>query len=145
MEDDRIVVEPLLREPLVVALPKTHALCKQRDVPIRALQDERYIFFPREMAPSFYDLVVSSCNRAGFSLHVTHQAEQYLTILGLIASGLGLALMPASVENIGMRGVSFRPLQGSVPHVDLAMIYRRENISELLHSFLKTAREVMRK
>jgi DNA-binding transcriptional LysR family regulator len=114
-------------------------------VPLRALKGERYIFFPREVAPSYYDLVISSCKDAGFSLHVTHQAEQYLTILGLIAGGLGLALVPASVSTIGMRGVAFRALQAPLPQVELAVVYRRDNQSELLHLFLKTTREVMRK
>jgi len=143
VDDKALAVESILREPLVVALPLAHPLSAIREVPLRALANERYIFFPREMAPSFYDLVVSSCHEAGFSLNVTHEAEHFQTMLGLIASGLGVALVPKSVSNLGRRGVRFRPLLPPVPHVELAMAYRRDDDSDLLRAFLSTVKDVL--
>jgi DNA-binding transcriptional LysR family regulator len=142
-DDKALAVQSILREPLVVALPAAHPLSALREVPLLALAKERYIFFPREMAPSFYDLVVSRCHEAGFSLNVTHEAEHFQTMLGLIASGLGVALVPNSVRTLGKRGVRFRQLPAPVPHVELAMAYRRDDDSDLLRAFLNTARDVL--
>jgi DNA-binding transcriptional LysR family regulator len=59
VQDEQLVVEPIPKEPLVAALPRRHPLAASRSVGIRSLARERYIFFPREVAPGFYDLIVS--------------------------------------------------------------------------------------
>jgi len=144
MDAEGLVVEPILKEPLVAALPIGHPLAASRRVQVRSLAKERYIFFPRNVAPSFYDLVVSYYRTAGLSLHVTHEAEHLQTILSLIAGGVGVSLLPASVRHLKRPGVVCCPLRPPVPHVEMKMAYRRDNDSDVLRVFLETAREVAR-
>ena len=141
VEDDGLVVESLLKEPLVVALPRRHPLAARRTIAIRSLAKERHIFFARDVAPSYHDLVVSYCRVAGFTLNITHEADHIQTSLSLIAGGVGVSLLPASVRNIERPGIVCRPLRPPVPYVEMGMAYRADNDSNVLRVFAEMARE----
>jgi DNA-binding transcriptional LysR family regulator len=94
------------------------------------------------MAPAFYDSIVSFCQRAGFSPKVSHETDHLQTSLTLVASGLGVSLVPASIRALGLTGVDYRPLRPPVPYLDMGMAYRREDSSEVLRVFIDTVREV---
>lgn len=143
VDDRTVAVERILREPLVLAMSRGHRLSTLRTVPPRALEGERYILFPRYVAPGFYDEVVAFARRTGFSLNVTQEADHIQTNLTLIASGFGVSLMPASVQRLGHGGVTFRPLRSGIPYVELGLAYRRDSRSEVLGAFLEVVRKVM--
>ena len=63
------------------------------------------------------------------------------TIVGLVAAGIGVALVPSSLQNIPRRGVIYKPVHGLSPTVELGMIWRRDHRGMVLKSFLAAARE----
>lgn len=134
-------VRTVAREPLVVALPAGHPLAAGRDVPLPSLAGEPFVLFPREQGPGLHDLVLAACAEAGFSPAVVQEATQMQTIVGLVAAGLGVALVPGSVRRYRQRGVVFRPLRGPVPTVDLAVAWRRGDPSAVLQAFLGVLEE----
>jgi DNA-binding transcriptional LysR family regulator len=141
-EDRHLVVEPVLREPLIVVLPENHALAARRRIPFKTLATEPWITFPRRLSPGFYDSLVAHCRQAGVTLNVAREAEHFQAQQSLVALGFGLALQPASVQIIRRQGVVYRPLGPPVPHATLGMTYRRDGAPEALTAFRQVVRQV---
>ncbi len=139
--NDALYFETILREPFMVALPADHVLAAGSRVSLDMLATEPFIMFSRRQGPTFYDQIMSLCNQAGFSPTVAQEAVQMPTVLGLVSVGLGIALVPASVQNLQMTGVSYRVLTGVTQTTELAMGWRREDESPVLRAFLDVARE----
>ena len=143
-EDRLLVMESVLREPLIAVLPDGHPLAAHRRVPLKALATEPWISFPRRMSPGFYDSLMAHCRRAGVTLNVVKEAENFQAQQSLVALGFGLALQPASVQIIRRHGVIYRPLAPPIPYAELALAYRRDSASEVLTAFRKLVRHVFR-
>jgi DNA-binding transcriptional LysR family regulator len=73
------------------------------------------------------------------------EAIQMQTILGLGAAGLGIALVPASTRHLRSTGLIYRELQTSTILVEMAAAWRKEATSPVLHTFLRTVREIIHK
>ena len=144
VRDEGLIIKSILRESLVVVMPERHPLATHRRVALGALANEPYIFFPREIAPGFYDEIVGFCRRAGFSPNVVFETDHLQTNLGFVAMGLGVSLLPASVECLKREGVIYRPMRPPVPHVELAMAYRRGENCSALRVFVEVVDEVAR-
>ncbi len=143
--DQVITAEPVLRERLVLALPAGHRLAQQSPVSLRALSQEPFILFPRNQGQSFYDRIVSLCHKAGFSPRVAQEATQMQTILSLVAAGIGVALIPESVQSLRGAGVVYQPLRERAPETGLALAWRRDDDSAVLANFLNVVREEARR
>ena len=63
------------------------------------------------------------------------------TIVGLVAGGIGVALVPSSLQNIPRRGVVYKPVHGLSPTIELGAVWRRDNPGMVIKSFLEVARE----
>ncbi len=137
--DGRLASRVILREPLVVALPATHPLAHHRRIPLGALAGEPFILYPRHLAPGPYDQVLSLCHQAGFSPRVTQEAVEMQTIAGLVAAGIGVSLVVATVQDLRSSGVVYRALDGAAPTMDLAIAWRRDDPSRVLAAFLGIA------
>jgi DNA-binding transcriptional LysR family regulator len=142
--DNRVglVVETIQREPLVAVLPKGHRAARRPRVCVAELQADAMILFPRRAAPGYHDLFVNVCRRAGFVPRIAHETESIQTNLGLVAAGLGVTLMPASIRSLRRTGVVYRSLAPPVPYVEMAVAYGRDHRSTILPAFLRVLREV---
>ena len=142
--DASLLLESVLKEKIVLALPAGHSLTARAKVPLRLLANEPFIIFPRGQGKGFYDHLVSLCRQAGFSPKVAQEAGQMQTILSLVAAGLGVALIPASVQSLRSEGVVYKPLGEQVPGTGIAMIWQRRDESIMLKNFARVVREVAR-
>ena len=131
----------ILQEPFLVALPEHHQLSQQSKISMRMLASEPFILFPRLLAPELYDQIISLCQKVRFSPHVVQEAMQLPTIVSLVAAGIGIAVIPASLQNLGRTGVQYRPIRESTPKAELVMAWRAEPPSTLLQSFLRVAND----
>ena len=114
------------RERFVAALPLGHRLARGRGkLAMSALAGEAFVMVPREIAPGLYDIVTALAARAGFSLNVAQEAIQMQTVVSLVSSGLGAAIVPGSLANLGRRGVVYRELADPHPRLDLWLAWRR--------------------
>jgi len=92
------------REPFQAVLPSDHALALRDAVPLSALAGERFVLFPRHVAPTFYDVLMAAFRAAGFSPTVGEEAAEWHTIVGLVGAGLGVAsLLNPSSGSAGTR------------------------------------------
>jgi DNA-binding transcriptional LysR family regulator len=136
VKEDGLVVRSVSKEPLVAALPTAHRLASAGRLSLAALADVPLVIFPRQLAPGYYDTIVSLFQRAGLHLRIAQEAEHLQTILGLVAGGFGASLLPGSVRNIRSRGVIYRWLADRRPLVETAIAYRADASSEVLRAFI---------
>ncbi len=141
VEENTFSWEIIFQESLMVALPEAHLLANQSDICLQQLAKEPFILFPRILAPGLYDLIISLCQQAGFSPAVTQQAIQMQTIISLVAAEMGVAIAPASLQNMQRIGVVYKNIQQASPKVPLAVIWRSNENSPTVQRFLEVVRQ----
>lgn len=133
------------RERFVVALPARHALARARGrLAMRQLSGEAFVMAPRDIAPGLHDIVALLTARAGFSPRVAQEAIQMQTVVSLVSSGLGVAVVPSSVANLGRRGVAYREIADAHPRLDLWLAWRRGGLGAAGREFVQHARRIAR-
>jgi DNA-binding transcriptional LysR family regulator len=141
-----LAVEILLNEPMVVALPRGHALGERgagEAVGMRDLKYESFIVFARQQGPAIYDSTLTACQRAGFSPRVVQEAPRVTMALGLVAAGLGISVMPASMQRIALDGVVFRAIDDRAGLTAvLALGWRKNDASPTLANFVRLVRRM---
>ncbi|HST43493.1 MAG TPA: LysR substrate-binding domain-containing protein [Conexibacter sp.] len=141
--DPGLEVLTVAREPLVAALPAEHPLAaRATPLPVARLRDEPFVVPARHHMPGLNARVMETCRRAGFEPRAVQDDVWLLqTTLGLVAAGIGVALVPASLEKLGRAGVAFRPLRDPGPDVELGALWRAEDSSAALRNFVAVLRE----
>jgi DNA-binding transcriptional LysR family regulator len=144
-DDSALDFSPVSREPLVVALPETHPLAREPEIDLRTLEHEPFVLPMRYNMPGLYGQVTEVCRQAGFTPRAV-QKDVWLmqTIVGLVASAIGVALVPASLRNIRRKGVVYRTVRGLSPTVETGVVWRRDDSSAVLSAFLDVVGEVAR-
>lgn len=135
-----LVLQPLITEPLVAALPDFHPLAGRKRIPLSALADEPFVLWARRHNHMFHDTVISACAEAGFRPHIGQEAGELGTILGLVAGGLGVSLVPESTRRSRGDGIACVPLQGPSVEIVLALAWREDDGTPLIRTIADTAR-----
>lgn len=134
-----IRLEPIAAEPTIAAVPADHPLARLRRIPLARLAAEPIVLFSREQAPGFHDLIVNRLAATGGASNIVQRAPQTLTIIGLVAAGVGVSPVPASVASLALHGVAYRPLTHA-PAAELALVTRAHDESSLIPAFAECAR-----
>lgn len=132
---------PILQESLVIALPEQHPLAVQSQIPLKALADEPFVLPPPDLVPS-YSQIIDLCQQVGFTPKVVQQATWMITVLSLVAGGVGIALLPANAQNLVRKGVVYREIQGENLTRQLAVIWRRDDSSIILREFIAVTKDI---
>ncbi|HET7479559.1 MAG TPA: LysR family transcriptional regulator [Rubrobacteraceae bacterium] len=142
-EDRALAHEPVSREPLVVALPETHELAAEDKIDLCDLADQPFVLPARYRMPGLHGQVLEACRDAGFEPEAV-QKEVWLmqTIVALVAGGIGVALVPASVRNTPRAGVVYKEVLGLSPTVEMSVVWRRNERNPVVRSFLKVVDEI---
>ena len=143
-----LTVNPLLEEAMLVALPAAHPLAvgdaDSAALPLVALAAETFIVYRRRSGPGLYDAIFAACHAAGFSPLVGQEAPRIVSTLNLVAAGLGIAIVPASLQRMQMDGVSYRRLKGAQPRAPLLLATRRGDTSAVVRRFLDLVKRTAR-
>ena len=123
-----ITVEQVLEEPMVLAVPSAHPLALtgragKVDVPMTAIAAEKLILYRRRAGQGLHDAIIAACHGAGFSPTIEQEAPRLLTTLSLVAAGLGVSVVPASLMRMQIEGIVYRPL-APPPRAPLCCAYR---------------------
>ena len=148
-EPEDLVIDSLLEEPMVVALPCAHALAQNDgDDAVLSLKDlagETFIVYARQHGPGLYDATTAACLKAGFSPRLGQEAPRITSALSLVAAGLGISAVPASMQRMIMDGVAYRRLKGpNQPKAVLNFASRRGDPSAVVRHFLSLVRRAAR-
>lgn len=135
--DEGLSSRPVRKEPIVAVLPAGHRLAEKPELDASELAAERFVMSPRHMGPGLFDRVVAICQRAGFSPNVIQEAVLVPTIVALVAGGLGVSLVPASVEPLGTPNVVYRPLRDTQAATELIVIWKTGNTNPTLETLFR--------
>lgn len=134
--------EVVLSEPFVIVLPRGHPFARKPRLALKSLAAEPFVMFTPRRSP-LYGQIVNSCIRAGFSPNVVQEATHIHTIFGLVRAGIGLAMLPASVQAMRIDGACYRPLTDRQPRAEIAMAWRRADDSPILKAFRAVVHDVL--
>lgn len=147
-EPAELMFHRLIEEPMVVALPSSHPFAREPAAaprPLRAFAGETFIAFARVEGPGMFDATLAACLRAGFTPRLGQEAPRITSTLGLVAVGLGVALVPASMRRVQMDGVAYCDLAlADRPTVPLHLATRRGMGSAVLRNFVDLVRRTAR-
>jgi DNA-binding transcriptional LysR family regulator len=137
-----LTVLPALDEPMVVALPSGHRLADPAaPLALAALAGETFILYRRPVGPGLHDAIIAACDRAGFSPQIGQEAPRMLSTLSLVAAGLGVSLVPASMSRLDAEGVSYRPLDETAAlTAPLNLAYRANEAAAAVRGFIALVR-----
>lgn len=128
-----LTIETMLVEDMVAALPIDHPLAEQgkrKSIALHALAEESFIMTRRPNGPGLYDTIIAACHAAGFSPQVIQEARKNLSTLSLVAAGVGVAVIPASMTRVNAEGVVYLKLTGAAElKAPLHLAYRTGSIS----------------
>ena len=138
--DHWLRTETVMREPLLAAVSRRHALAGRRRLELADLAGEDFVLFPRDLAPGLHEQVLSVCADAGFTPHVVQVSRELYTTVSLVEAGMGVTIIPASVRKMGWRGIRYFPLRskGAVTRIDAA--WRAGHTNPIVDAFLEIVR-----
>jgi DNA-binding transcriptional LysR family regulator len=136
-DPDRFVFQPVADERFIVALPSSHRLASRKRVPASELAKEKFALFPRALAPSCYDAILSICQAAGFTPEVVHESNRVALSLKMIPVVGAVALFPQCVRKERAAGVTYRDLDGSLTTVTCGFLRRSGPAASPIDRFLK--------
>lgn len=140
-----IASEPFLREHLVVALPSGHPLAKRKRLALRDLVQVPLVVQGSGPRPNFTDTLLAMFANAGLKPEVAQNVGDSITAVAVVAGGFGAALVPRSASHLRLPGVVFLPVSDVAPGIaDLVCIYRAEDRSPVLQTFLAELRAFRR-
>lgn len=140
--------ELIVREPYVLALYDDHHLTRFKKINLKKLNGEPFIFYPRSMHPKLYDAVYICFKNAGFTPDIVQEAKTKKTTLSLVASGIGISIVPESSGKLRLDGVQYRPVKGYLPDVEIYAAWNRKQDNPLITNFLhalKKHRQIIKK
>ena len=132
--------ETVLEEPVVVAMPDVHPLAQRSLVRLSDLVGESLVLLTPAGSPGLRAALATSIAQLGGEERIVQEVAEMQTVIGLVAAGVGISLVPESVRALVRHGVTYRPLGDTAPAVRLAMAWRATDDSPVLHSFLEKAR-----
>lgn len=143
--DADIRTEQMMEENLVLAISKQHELASRKRLRLIDVGNEDFVLFPRDLAPGLYAHVLAVCAEAGVHPRIVQTSRELYTTISLVEAGLGVTIVPASVQQMGWRGVRYYPIESpsAITRIDAA--WRADNRSTILPAFLEIARAVSRR
>lgn len=138
---DELVLATVQRERLLAVLPADHHLAAAERLSIKQLRDDPFILFPHRLGVGLYEQTVDFCRQNGFEPLSGQSAVQMATIVGLVAGGFGVSLVPASVRLLQHPRAVFRPLIEASPLVELAVVRPVQSLNPAVDRFMSIVAE----
>jgi DNA-binding transcriptional LysR family regulator len=140
LDDTGLRAEEVARAPFHLALPTAHPLARSGSVELAELAGQRFVIFPRQIAPQLYDTIISMCQDAGFSLEIAMEAYPAQSIIALVSSGVGLGFIAGEMQRLNRPGVAYRPLRGAGPQLSVGVAHHPDGVSPAVEAFVDAAR-----
>ncbi|ARJ43719.1 LysR family transcriptional regulator [Pantoea alhagi] len=116
----------LLREPLCCIVHHAHPLASQQSVSVTALANEPFVFFDAQSGTALYGETMALLQRYQIQPYITQEVGEAMTILGLVATGLGISILPASFRRAQLAGVVWLPLQEADAWSEMWLVWSKQ-------------------
>jgi DNA-binding transcriptional LysR family regulator len=127
----------LRRDPLCLIVPEEHRLAGRKTVALVECREEAFIGYPADSGASLVDYLNRLCAAAGFVPRIAQEAREALTQIGLVAAGMGLAVLAEPLATLGMPGVCFIPLSDVGAELSMALATRADEQSPRVRGFVE--------
>ncbi|CDG84798.1 LysR substrate-binding domain-containing protein [Janthinobacterium agaricidamnosum] len=138
---DTVSLSVLRQDPLSLVLPDDHALAAKPSVAIKELEGLPFVMYPNHAGTGIRPQIFRLCRAAGFVPHIAQEAEEASTIIGLVAAGCGVSILPASFDRIRLDGVCYRPISDADAGTTLFLALRKGPASPLVAAFVALANQ----
>jgi len=137
---------PLESDVFVAAVPADSPHARKAPIALKALAAEPFIMYPAADVPNLHAVAMMLCQQAGFVPRITQEAVQVQTVVSLVESGLGVALVPSVAARYANRRVRFLPLSSPRPagRIGIALAARADEGDRQVQRFLAVAQEAVR-
>jgi DNA-binding transcriptional LysR family regulator len=140
-EHSALDVVTVHREPFVLVVPSSHKLAKRKRVRLREVAGQDFVMYERTYAPGFHDLMFGILRDAGIVPNVTQTAVEIPTLISLVASGMGITIMPASVVKHYVASVVACGILDRIPTTEIALAVSKQFRTEVVDNFRSFALE----
>ena len=123
------------REPFVLVLPSSHQLAKRKRVRLREVAGQDFVMYERTYAPGFHDLILGILRDAGIAPNVSQTAVEIPTLISLVASGMGITLLPASAVKHTVASVVACNILDRIPMAEIGMAVSKRFRTEVVDNF----------
>jgi len=134
----------LAEEPLVVALPLGHALARRKRLAPKDLTQERFILYSRKSGYGLSADIMAACRQHGLNPLIGQRAPQLSSAVNLVAAGMGVAVVPASLRHLRPDGVVYRPFALDWPRAVLGLAVRGNAPGGRVENLLRLAKGASR-
>ncbi|QNP49140.1 LysR family transcriptional regulator [Diaphorobacter aerolatus] len=147
-QPEGLAFEALLQEESLLAIPVDHRLAEERHRPVLLdeLHGERLVLVRRPGAPGLYANLLALCARRNVQVEIAAEVERMMTNVNLVAAGVGLSIVPASIKGSHHDAVVYRAFDPSVNlSAPLTLVYRANDCEGPLGSFIALAKKLARR
>ena len=134
-----LILRALREDPLVAVLPSALPLARKKSIAIAELKDMPFVMYPPDAGTGIYPQIFRLCQEAGFVPRIGQVAGEASTIIGLVAAGCGVSVLPSSFDRIRLDGAVYRKLSGKTARTTLLLARRGEDRSPLVAAFVALA------
>mgnify|MGYP001627329614 CR=1 FL=1 len=134
---------PMPSDDFVACLPAGHPRAGAASIRLQDLAAEPFVMFSREVAPANHDNVIALFSHAGIHPRTVHAARQWLTIIAMVAHGLGVSLVPRSLSRSQVHGVCFVRLRGAQAGSPALLAWNPQAGVAAVDSFVQAAAAVV--
>ena len=124
---DTLVWERVLREPLLAMVPRDHPLASQPRVSLRELAREPFVFFDPHVGTGLYDDILGLMRRYDLTPAITQEVGEAMTIIGLVAAGLGVSILPASFRRVQLLEMCWLPIEEQDAVSELWLVWSKHH------------------
>jgi len=143
--EPELELETVLREPLLIGVPCSHPSSGREGAHALAnFSGEPFVLFPREVAPGLHERILALCGEAGFRPRVVQRSFEIATTVSLVAAGVGVTIVPASIRKLRWGSVQFLDIEDADAHTRIDMAYRARGRPPVVDAFLETVRARVR-
>ncbi len=135
----KVALTKLRSDPLRLVLPADSPLARQESIAVKDLAGQAFVVFPKDAGTGIYHQIFELCRAAGFTPHIAMEAGEPSTIIGLVAAGCGISVLPGSFEGIHMEGVVYRPLADPEATTSMLLARHAEGGGPLAEAFVALA------
>jgi DNA-binding transcriptional LysR family regulator len=129
------------REPFVLLMPASHPLAAKKNLQLAECQEADFVVYTRKMAPGFHDQSMNILHRNGITPHVVQEAAEMYTLMSLVAAGMGIAIVPSSIQLHHADNVVVRELPDEKSRSEIAIAWNKDRVSATTQLFLQMAFE----
>jgi len=127
------------RHPYCVAIPEGHPLAKRKRISRAELAQEPFVGGSLELEVGFWSNM-NAITKAGHSLRVVARAQDIFSMLTFVATGVGLCIVSAPMQKLGIPGIVYRPIVDALQEAEIAVVHRKSEAAPVVKSFIRLLR-----